>query len=69
MMSQLGKLNDRMDTLRSEKVQMGYAIEEVQKEVHNLKKGIDETLEYEDEQIEKAGSKITASKRKRARLA
>ena len=56
IMSHLGKLDDRVDSLRSEKIQIRYTIEEVRNEVHNLKKGIDETSEY-DERVKKAGSK------------
>ena len=62
-MSHLGKVNDRIDSLRSDWKETRDTIGRFQNEIHTLKRGSDETLNYGDERVA-----ITVSKRKRARL-
>jgi len=68
-MSYLGKVDDRIDSLRSDRKETRDTIRRFQNEIHTLKRGSDETSDYGDEWVVKTGNKIMASKRKRARLA
>jgi len=64
----LGKVDDRIDSLRSDWEETEDIIGRFQNEIHTLKRGSDETSDYGGKRVAKAGNKITASKRKRARL-
>jgi len=69
IMRHLGKVDDRIDSLRSDWKETRNIIRRFQNEIHTLKRGSDETSDYEDERVAKARNKITAFRRKRARLA
>ena len=68
-MAQLGKFDDRTDNLEENWGDTRDVIGLLQTEIDSVKKGIDELSDYEDKRVGKAGNKITASKRKRARVA
>ena len=62
-MSHLGKVDDRIDSLRGDWKKTRDTIGRFQNEIHTLKRGSDETLNYGDERVA-----ITVFKRKRASL-
>ena len=59
-MRHLGKVDDRIDNLRSDWEETRDTIKRFQNEIHTLKRGSDETLDYKDKRVVKAGNKITA---------
>jgi peptidoglycan hydrolase CwlO-like protein len=70
IMSYLGKVDDRIDSLKSDWEETRDTIGRLQTEIRTLKRGCDKSSDYGDERVAKAGNKITAPKRsKRARLA
>ena len=66
-MRHLGKVNNQINSLRSNQEEIEDTIRRFQNEIHTLKRDSNETLDYGDKRVIKARNKI--SKRKRACLA
>lgn len=68
IMRHLGMIDDRVDSLTSDQEEMGDTIKGLENEVHSLKIGTHEALDYGDERVGKAGSNMKATGQKRTRL-
>ena len=66
-MRYLGKVDNQINSLRSKQEETEDTIRRFQNEIHTLKRGSDETLDYGDKQVIKTRNKT--SKKKRAYLA
>jgi len=65
----LEKVDNWINSLRNDWEEIRDTTKWFQNKTHTLKRGSDETLNYRDKWVTKAGNKITAFKRKRACLA